>query len=165
LIFAMGDSPGRSNGNNSEDNGGLHNFPRFMENWSPSGSHRRARINGSFMQIKKSAYATSPFATALSNTSNLLYSINLVGAAGTNGTASSYLPPIRQWGYDVALLSQSPDQFASKLVLTPPDLPDEYFREVGRDDRWVQTLLCARTADDTTKFAIDADQRPSCTPY
>lgn len=165
LIFAVGDSPGRSNGNNSEDNGGLHNFPRFMENWSPSSGQKKARINGSFMQVKKSAYATGPFATALSNTINLLYSINLTGAAGTNGTASGYLPPVRQWGYDVALLSQSPDQFASKLVLTPPDLPDEYFREVGRDDRWVQTLLCARTADDTTKFAIDADQRPSCTPY
>jgi hypothetical protein len=169
LIFAVGDSPARANGNNSEDNGGLHNFVRFTEHWSPNSGQKSVKISGAFMQVKKSAYATAPFATALSSSDDTRYSINLTAAAGTNGTATGYQPPNRRWGYDVALLSQSPDRFAGKLVLTPPDLPDEYFREVGRDDKWVSTLLCAKTnpktnsktKDDSPVYAInDASQRP-----
>jgi hypothetical protein len=160
LIFAAGDSPARADGSNSEDNGGLHNFVRFMENWHPQSSRKKVIISGAFMQVKKSAYATGPFTTAFTNGTNneLKYAIEINSGKGTG-----YLPPIRQWGYDVALLSQSPDLFASKLVLTPPDLPDEYFREVGRDDPWVQTLLCAKKADDNTT-AIDDNQRPSNCP-
>ncbi|MDD1413912.1 hormogonium polysaccharide biosynthesis protein HpsA [Dolichospermum sp. ST_con] len=153
LIVAAGDSPARSSSAGNEDNGGLHNFVRFAQIWSGLTD----KMTGSFMQLRKSAYATGPFATALSTSdSNLLYAINL-----NNGQATGYLPPTRQWGYDVALLSQSPDLFASKLVITPPDLPDEYLREVGRDDKWVQQLLCAKTTDTTPAYAIDTDQRPS----
>ncbi|MTJ06617.1 hormogonium polysaccharide biosynthesis protein HpsA [Anabaena sp. UHCC 0204] len=160
LIFAAGDSPARADGSNSEDNGGLHNFVRFMENWHPQSSRKKVMISGAFMQVKKSAYATGPFTTAFINGTNneLRYAIEINSGKGTG-----YLPPIRQWGYDVALLSQSPDLFASKLVLTPPDLPDEYVREVGRDDKWVQTLLCAKKASDNNK-AIDDNQRPSNCP-
>lgn len=137
LIVAAGDSPARP----SEDNGGLHNFVRFMENWQPPTSiTRQAIISGSFMQVKKSAYATGPYNGASANG----YAIDIDGGRGTG-----FLPPGRQWGYDVALLSQAPDLFAQKLVLTPPDLPDEYFREVGRSDKWVKTLLCAKKADGT----------------
>ncbi|PPJ64925.1 hormogonium polysaccharide biosynthesis protein HpsA [Cuspidothrix issatschenkoi] len=156
LIAATGDSPARP----TEDNGGLQNFVRLLENWqtttADTGSPFSIKISGAFMQLRKSAYATGTF-TATSSTNQYAISNN-------SGRTAAYLPGPRSWGYDVGLLSQSPDQFASKLVLTPPDLPDEYFREVGRDDSWVKTLLCASNANDTTKFAIDADQRPSCTP-
>ncbi|MBF2004623.1 MAG: hypothetical protein IGS49_03945 [Chlorogloeopsis fritschii C42_A2020_084] len=147
LIVAAGDSPARP----TEDNGGLHNFVRFIENWQPPTTSRRAIISGSFMQVKKSAYGTGPYNGAANDS----YRIDIDGGKGTG-----FLPPKRQWGYDVALLSQSPDLFASKLVLTPPDLPDEYFREVGRDDKWVETLLCAKHGADNTKYAIPQDQRP-----
>ncbi|BAY27375.1 hypothetical protein NIES2100_71990 [Calothrix sp. NIES-2100] len=154
FIAATGDTPAR----NTEDNGGLGNFVRFMENWNPTDGPTaaiKARINGAFMQVKKSAYATAPYATSLD--SSLLYKIAL-----NSGRSSGYLPPTRQWGYDVGLLSQSPDLFAQKLVLTPPDLPNEYFREVGRDDKWVKTLLCAKTTETGTPYAIeDAKQRSS----
>ncbi|MCP6757927.1 MAG: hormogonium polysaccharide biosynthesis protein HpsA [Fischerella sp. CENA71] len=158
LIIVAGDSPARSDGDSSEDNGGLHNFVRFMENWQPASGNSKARISGAFMQVKKSAYATGPYTTAFSDGTNneLKYAIEISSGRGTG-----YLPPTRQWGYDVALLSQAPDLFANKLILTPPDLPDEYFREVGRDDKWVETLLCAKNGADNTKFAIDQDQRPS----
>ncbi|KOP28185.1 hypothetical protein AMR41_01700 [Hapalosiphon sp. MRB220] len=158
LIIVAGDSPARSDGNSSEDNGGLHNFVRFMENWQPASGNSKARISGAFMQVKKSTYATGPYTTAFSDGTNneLKYAIEISSGRGTG-----YLPPTRQWGYDVALLSQAPDLFANKLILTPPDLPDEYFREVGRDDKWVETLLCAKNGADNTKFAIDQDQRPS----
>ena len=160
LIAAAGDTPARP----TEDNGGLHNFVRFMENWNPTGTTAdaiKARISGSFIQIKRSAYATAPFNTSIStqtNSGNFQYPIQ-----GNNSRTPFYLAPTRQWGYDVALLSQSPDLFAQKLVTIPDDLPNEYFREVGRDDTWVKTLLCAKKPDatDPTSFttpAIDADQ-------
>ncbi|MEH2385196.1 MAG: hormogonium polysaccharide biosynthesis protein HpsA [Nostoc sp.] len=147
LAAAAGDTPART----TEDNGGLHNFVRFIENWnSISGVSNAtpARISGSFIQFKRSAFATGPFSAILNGS----YPIT-----GNGGQAPFYIAPKRQWGYDVGLLSQSPDLFAQKLVRTPDGLPNEYFREVGRDDNWVATLLCAKKTDNT--YAIDADQR------
>jgi Tfp pilus assembly protein PilX len=164
LIAAAGDTPARP----TEDNGGLHNFVRFMENWNPTGTTSdaiKARISGSFIQIKRSAYATAPFNTSISTQSDdFKYKIQ-----GNNSRTPFYLAPTRQWGYDVALLSQSPDLLAQKLVTIPDDLPDEYFREVGRDDTWIANLLCAKdtkgtvaTSDDTD--ALDQSQRPANCP-
>ncbi|MBW4610697.1 MAG: hormogonium polysaccharide biosynthesis protein HpsA [Hassallia sp. WJT32-NPBG1] len=154
LAAAGGDTPARP----TEDNGGLHNFVRFLENWNPTGATSaatKARISGSFIQFKRSAYATGPFRAFL--TTGARYPI-----AGNSGKAPFYIAPTRQWGYDVGLLSQSPDLFAQKLVKTPDDLPDEFFREVGRDDKWVKTLLCAKKTDASNTYALDADQRGSC---
>ena len=69
----------------------------------------------------------------------------------------------------MALLSQAPDLFAQKLVRIPADKPDEYFREVGRDDEWIQGLLCAKNVDGDTDpnndtYLLDASQRPSSCP-
>lgn len=164
LIAAAGDTPARP----TEDNGGLHNFVRFIENWNPTGGTGdaiKARISGAFIQLKRSAYATAPFNTSISTQSDdFKYKIQ-----GNNSRTPFYLAPTRQWGYDVALLSQSPDLFAQKLVTIPDDLPDEYFREVGKDDTWVANLLCAKdtkgtvaTSDDTN--AIDQAQRPANCP-
>lgn len=129
LIVAAGDNPAQP----TVDNGGLNNLVRVIENWTSS----KIKLNGAFMQVKKSAYAT-----------------------GTNPPQTVNNPPTRQWSYDVGLLFQSPDLFASKLAVTPPEPPDEYLREVGRDDTWVQTLLCAKETS-TPNFAIeDPKQRP-----
>ncbi|MEH2437725.1 MAG: hormogonium polysaccharide biosynthesis protein HpsA [Nostoc sp.] len=153
LAAAGGDTPARP----TEDNGGLHNFVRLLENWNPSDSIPTsiATINGSFIQRTRSAYATAPFVTYLNGSSLGAYPTNNSG-----GQVPFYQPPIRQWGYDVALLSQSPDAFSQKLATTPNNKPNEYFREVGRDDTWVQTLLCAKKASDST-YVVDADQRPT----
>ncbi|QLE46759.1 hypothetical protein FD724_00320 [Nostoc sp. C057] len=163
LIAVAGDTPARP----TEDNGGLHNFVRLLENWNPTGGTSdaiKARISGSFVQTKRSAYATAPFNTSISTQSDSFkYKIQ-----GNNSRTPFYLAPTRQWGYDVALLSQSPDLLAQKLATIPDDLPDEYFREVGRDDAWVQSLLCAKKPDTSTPPvytpAIDSDQRPSNCP-
>ncbi|MEH2439782.1 hormogonium polysaccharide biosynthesis protein HpsA [Nostoc sp.] len=156
VAAAGGDTPARP----TEDNGGLHNFVRFLENWNPTGDVSAAivaKINGSFIQRTRSAYATAPFVAYLSSGSSLAaYPI-----ANSGGQVPFYLAPKRQWGYDVALLSQSPDAFSQKLAITPDDKPNEYFREVGRDDAWVQALLCAKKASDSN-FVVDGDQRPSC---
>ncbi|MEH2373132.1 hormogonium polysaccharide biosynthesis protein HpsA [Nostoc sp.] len=153
LAAAGADTPARP----TEDNGGLHNFVRLLENWNPSDSIPAyiATINGSFIQRTRSAYATAPFLAYLNGSSLTPYPTNNSG-----GKLPYYQPPTRQWGYDVGLLSQSPDAFSQKLAITPNNKPNEYFREVGRDDTWVQTLLCAKKADST--YAVDADQRPGC---
>lgn len=161
LAAAGGDTPART----TEDNGGLHNFVRFLENWDPLYDDltkaNAATISGSFIQRTRSAYATAPFTAFLTNSASIT-SDTVYPIANSNGQIPFYLAPKRQWGYDVALLSQSPDAFSQKLAITPDDKPNEYFREVGRDDAWVQMLLCAKKASDNTN-AVDLDQRPSST--
>ncbi|MEH2015576.1 hormogonium polysaccharide biosynthesis protein HpsA [Nostoc sp.] len=150
LVAAGGDTPARP----TEDNGGLHNFVRFLENWNPTSDLNAAIpaiINGSFIQRTRSVYATAPFVAFLNGSSLAAYPI-----ANSSGQVPFYLAPKRQWGYDVGLLSQSPDAFSQKLAITPDDKPNEYFREVGRDDAWVQTLLCAKKASDSS-YAVDVD--------
>lgn len=130
LIVAAGDNPAQP----TVDNGGLNNLVRVIENWTSN----KIKLNGAFMQVKKSAYAT-----------------------GTNPPQTINNPPTRQWSYDVGLLFQLPDLFASKLTVTPAEPPDEYLREVSRGDTWVQTLLCAKETSNTNNFAItDQKQRP-----
>ncbi|AVH70160.1 hormogonium polysaccharide biosynthesis protein HpsA [Nostoc sp. 'Lobaria pulmonaria (5183) cyanobiont'] len=204
LVVAGGDTPARVGASTYEINGGLHNFVRFLENWSGID----ANINGSFIQFKRSIFASAPFqafvrpgpTTAPATTADpnntdtaslaknnsiffrVLYSdrpgytsdSTSIGVTGA-GEAPYYIPPNRNWGFDVALLAQNPDLFAQRFVTPAADPPSEYFREVGRDDLWVKTLLCAvqtQTADgfdtaDTTyfgsgfKFALPATERPT----
>ena len=108
----------------------LEDYVRFPEDWNG----KTAKISGIFMQQKKSIYDTS---------------------CPPNST-----PPIRNWSYDVGILRQSPDLLAQKLIADTSDPPNEYFREVDRDDPWIQNLLCAK--DNTnTSYIIDKNQRPS----
>ncbi|MEG3982643.1 hormogonium polysaccharide biosynthesis protein HpsA [Microcoleus sp. T3B2] len=63
------------------------------------------------------------------------------------GRIPFFTPPNRNWGYDVGLVSQSPDLFTQRFTAPPAQsTPDEYFREVPRNDRWVETLMCAEVA-------------------
>jgi hypothetical protein len=50
--------------------------------------------------------------------------------------------------------------FTQKFT-TPPSRPspDEYFREVPRNDEWVTTLMCSTLADDNSLKATSS--RPS----
>ncbi|MBW4668688.1 MAG: hormogonium polysaccharide biosynthesis protein HpsA [Cyanomargarita calcarea GSE-NOS-MK-12-04C] len=167
LAIAAGDSPGRP----SESNGGLENFVRYLELWRGINSN----ISGSLIQYKRSAYATAPWQTVQLDASNKpkgtttlfgpdypqSYRNNVTEISTGNGMSPFYTPPTRQWGFDVALLSQLPDLFAQQFTIPPVRKPNEFFREVGRDDDWVKTLLCAKKADTPTQNAIDNDQRPT----
>ncbi|MDZ7992056.1 MAG: hormogonium polysaccharide biosynthesis protein HpsA [Nostoc sp. EfeVER01] len=208
LVIASGDTPARVNSISGgstpttyEINGGLHNFVRFLENWNGI----NANINGSFIQFKRSIYASAPFQvlvrpgsttvaatsstpSALSSTANIDsiffrtlfstrpgYTSDSTFTTNGAGEAPYYMPPNRNWGFDVALLAQNPDLFAQRFVTPATDPPNEYFREVGRDDLWVKTLLCSvqtQAADgfdtaDTSyfgsgfKFALPATERPT----
>ena len=184
LIFAQGDTPARPN----ESNGGLENFVRYLENWNSANATHQA--SGSFIQYKRSSYATAPWYPIVANFNNnttgfspngtifgypQMYRIG-VNNTGTLGRTPFYVQPsTRAWGFDVALLTQLPDLFSQRFTAPPTGDPNEFYREVSRDDGWVSTLLCAAestnparygTAPSTKygsskEYAIPEDQRPS----
>ncbi len=139
-----------------------------MERWN----NTTVNIKGSFIQLEKSAYATGPFSPIRSTgnapiSSSNNGSLSIFGypstlypsGGGTGNTLTFYDAPTRQWGFDVALLTQSPDLFAQRYSLQSTNAPDEFFRQVGQDDDWVKTLLCA--AQGTGSTYTDALGRPS----
>jgi hypothetical protein len=186
LIIAAGDTPSRAlDSANGDFNGGLQNLPRFLEAWSndKAGTSISTNIQGSFIQQNRSAFSTAPYlpilppnfpATPADRLASLfalsptppgalqpLIAYNIQGS----GRFSYFTPPTRNWGYDVGLLSQSPDLFTQKFT-TPPTKtqPAEYFREVGRDDKWVQTLMCGVQADDGITPATSSRPNKDCFP-
>lgn len=151
VTFVVGNSPSRP----SEVSAGLQNLVRFLENWSGI----TAKIRGGFIQLKRSSYATAPVAPIFqdrgttSNTTTTLRDLSVYDYPYDNypiedagGLYSFYSAPTRNWGFDVGLLSEQPDLFAQRFTQPSTGRPSEFFREVGRDDVWVKTLLCAGQA-------------------
>jgi len=125
------------------------------------------------IQYKKSSYASAPFESINRqdmDTSLLFDTPLVVPIAGVTGfrypgganlaRSPYYRSPKRTWGYDVGLLSQTADLFSKRFSLPSTARPSEFFREVGRDDAWVKTLLCAKLAGSSVE-AVDKSQRPS----
>lgn len=183
-VLVMGDSPARPiepeikeyaafGEESAESNGGLINFPRFLEAWGGN----TVNIAGSLIQYKKSNYASAPF-DSINNQSldtSLFFDTPdyTSSFADTKGfrypgggnlyRAPYYVAPNRTWGYDVGLLTQTADLFSKRFSLPSTARPSEFFREVSRDDTWVKTLLCAKVATSTGaagSAAVDAKQRP-----
>jgi hypothetical protein len=157
LIVASNDVPSRALSSTlGETNGGMQNLPRFMENWRGLTNS----IAGSFIQFKRSAYATAPYVSGINGPAASVFNAKLFDydtdpakppyKIGTGGGGVGYFsPPTREWGFDVGLLSQPPDLFAQKFTLPASQRkPDEYFREISRDDDWVKTLVCAQKLND-----------------
>jgi type II secretory pathway pseudopilin PulG len=190
LLVGAGDIPSRALDlirENGDSNGGMQNLPRFLESWQIGGADIPTDIKGSFIQLNRSAYSTSPYLPILPSTApsmlptattTKLKSLferpptSPITAYTAPNTAYRtdvpripyFIPPKRDWGFDVGLLSQPPDLFTQKFT-TPPRKtePAEYFREVGRDDKWVQTLMCAELAADGTP-AVTGTFKPSVCP-
>ncbi|HEY9830790.1 MAG TPA: hormogonium polysaccharide biosynthesis protein HpsA, partial [Stenomitos sp.] len=214
-VFIMGDSPSRpftgiANARYSgESGGGLGNFPRFLEAWQSPGPDSPAdaadipkfnantKISGSFIQFKRSIFATAPFEAIddPKQDNSLFFDTSATGlpdymepfafaqnqqvpyvykGGGQLRKAPYYRPPNRAWGYDIGLLKQSPDLFSRRFSTPSAGTPNEYYREVSRDDLWVKTLMCAAEqvpaaavgAPPTySQWAIaDPKQRPSDCP-
>jgi hypothetical protein len=193
--FVVGNSPDRP----GESSAGLHNLVRFQENWSPENGtsaapqpKQSATIKGSFIQIQRSSYATAPYGSI--RRGPIRPGVAQPIAAGTGGglsifgypaqqypsgiaanTLSHFSPPIRQWGFDVGLLSQTPDLFSQRFTENISKTQN-YYRQVGRDDPWVQALLCAAAPANPedanqrvggsrttyTKYAVPDKERPNC---
>lgn len=186
MMVATGDTPSRppftsttptNLAHEGDFSGGVPNLVRFLENWGDATSE----IAGSFIQIKRSAYATAPYFplpstesnnnvnTRLQNTRKSAETFNfplpqIYTIQNAFGRIPYFIPPTRVWGFDVGILSQLPDLFAQQFTTPPTDDPNEFYREVSRDDEWVQTLLCGQVLDsdgNPAGNAINADQR-SC---
>lgn len=146
LIFYGGDVP--SDPENLLSNGGVQNLVRLIENWQKP-SQQKTKIQGAFMQAGRSKFATAPLQQAAGDaTESNLFGYPMKYYIGTGDRKHGiFSPPNREWGYDVGLLSQPTDFFDSQLS-DPVVEPDEFFREVSRNDAWVKALLCAVEDDD-----------------
>jgi hypothetical protein len=111
--------------------GGLHNFPRFIENW------RTLYISGSLLQLQFSRYATGPFSQNSWET----------GTSPTGGEQIKYYsPPQRRWGYDVALQYAPAGPLASRFVSVSNTPRSEFYSEPPADDPYL-VLLCEQISD------------------
>jgi hypothetical protein len=178
LILGSGDVPSRkivgAASATGEFNGGLQNLPRFIENWRVG--EVTTKIIGSFIQLNRSAYSTAPYLSRLTN--SLLRSAfcpttvpacslatgwypDSYKTSNGGGSIPFFSPPGRNWGFDVGILSQPPDLFTQRFTAPSTQTkPAEFFREVPRNDQWVETLMCA--FDKTgTKQVVSSDLRPT----
>jgi hypothetical protein len=124
-VFVSGIVPSRPN----QYNGGLHNYPRFLESWN----RRDLYISGSFIQLNFSTSAAAPFDQDAwepgDSTINTEYNYY-------------YEPPRRNWGFDVGLLYNPPAPAAARFNDIGRNR-SEYYREVAADDPYVLNLRCA----------------------
>jgi hypothetical protein len=110
--------------------GGLHNFPRFIEDWN---GNVPIYIFGAFLQLNFSTSATGPFdQDAWEPTNNYPSGTKLL----------YYYPPNRLWGYDVALQLAPVGPVAQRLT-TPSGVRSEFYAEPGLDDPYIKQLHCA----------------------
>jgi hypothetical protein len=164
LISAVANTPARE----GEPDGGIGNFARLIEDWYWDGNKRILSISGSLMQLDRSNYATGPFQpfftlTNFMNESGGIFDYTqLYFTDNSDGKIPYNQPSDRRFGYDVGLLSQIPDEFSGRFTSPPTGKPNEFFREISRDDPWLQALLCAVTAEDDEVTAINTQIRGDC---
>ncbi len=111
--------------------GGLHNFPRFLENWG----NRNLFISGTLMQLNFSNYATGPF----DQDSWEPGATPTPGGGSGNEWITYYGAPNRLWGYDVAL-QYAPATPVALRMAAPTLNRDEFYRELSATDPYVCTL-------------------------
>lgn len=112
--------------------GGLHNFPRFLENW---GGGCNLFISGSLIQLNFSTYATGPY----DQDSWEVGSVAQPGGGAAEQIAY-YDPPNRRWGYDVALQYAPAGPVARRFTSLSPTR-NEFYSEPPADDPYMRTLL------------------------
>ncbi len=115
--------------------GGLHNFPRLLEDWRQGGDASRPvrlAISGAFIQLNFSNSSTAPYDQEQwepTDTPNL--------TSGQN--YRYYAPPRRVWGYDVGL-QYAPAAPISKRFANSPASKSEFYSEPSVDDPYIQNL-------------------------
>ncbi len=127
-IVVSGLTPSRPN----QSYGGLHNFPRFLENWDK----KEFIFSGSFLQLNFSNYATAPFEQEGWDT----------GVAPTpQEPIQHYYPPNRLWGYDVGLQFAPAGPAAARFV-APSSTRSEFYTEPPVSDPYINKLCEAAKA-------------------
>ncbi|MDR9402240.1 MAG: hormogonium polysaccharide biosynthesis protein HpsA [Halothece sp. Uz-M2-17] len=119
--------------------GGLHNYPRFNEDWNHD-----LFIAGSFIQLNFSTYDTATYRNS-----------NWEPGIDTGGNIRYYRPPGRRWGYDVGLLYNPPGPVADRLFSTSARR-SEFYKELPADDPYSQGLLCAQDSNGNQIYADES---------
>jgi len=140
-IIVSGIIPSRQN----QGNGGFHNFPRFIENWSGG---IQSIISGSFIQLNFSTYATAPFYQSSWEPPTLR----------SDTTIAFFQPPTRIWGYDVGLQYAPAGPLAQRFV-TSGRKRSEFYRDLQVDDPYICRL---RLALNRTNSTLDPASRREC---
>ncbi|MEO1125928.1 MAG: hormogonium polysaccharide biosynthesis protein HpsA [Cyanobacteria bacterium J06639_16] len=153
-VLISGIVPSRSR----QSYGGLHNFPRLLEDWGLGGGTNRQNlfITGAFFQFNFSTAATGPYD----------HDAWEPGITPTNDEWNvNYTAPGRRWGYDVGLLYVPPAPISSRFA-NSTEPRSEYYRELPADEPYMMLLRCARP-DGTNRVDPTADSDPtsatSCT--
>ena len=133
-LFVGGIVPQRA----AQTYGGLHNYPRLLEEWSG----KDLFIAGAFIQLNFSTAATGPFEHDAweENGTTAVYPDDSEQRIGY------YNAPNRRWGYDVGLLYVPPAPAARRFVSIGAPR-SEYYRELAADDPYIVNLRCAKKAD------------------
>ncbi|MEM9213480.1 MAG: hormogonium polysaccharide biosynthesis protein HpsA [Cyanobacteria bacterium P01_F01_bin.150] len=124
--------------------GGLHNFPRMLENWggtnrNGTGDNVGLRISGSLMQLNFSHTSVAPYDHDAWN-------------PGQESDSNSepipyYWPPTRLWGYDVGLQKGVAGPMAKRFVSGAEPTRSEFYSEPPADDPYVYNLCQAISTD------------------
>jgi len=120
----------------SQAYGGLHNFPRFLEDWG----NKPLNFMGSFLQLSFSNYGTGPFESEAWEVGQSVEGSENLGY---------YTPPLRLWGYDVAL-QLSPAGPAATRFVTSSKSRNEFYNEPPVNDPYIN-LLCKAAKTITNK--------------
>ncbi len=135
-----GISPNRYN----QYNGGLTDYIRKIEHWS-----RPLNIQGSFLQINFSTYATAPFDqdawnVSTINTDNTQDALN---AAYYQETSTG-----RKWGYDVALQYRPPAPITARFNVFYGSPRNESYQDLVQEDPYNQLLFCAKKPEESQEI-------------
>jgi hypothetical protein len=127
LIMVSGLVPSRQ----GQSYGGLHNFPRFIENWGGDDLF----ISGAFLQLNFSTYATAPFDQEAWQPG----APAPVSGSGGNEWIPYYSPPNRRWGYDVGLQYAPAGPVAQRFQFAE-DIRSEFYSEPPANDPYIRNL-------------------------
>ncbi len=124
MIMVSGLVPSRPN----QSYGGLHNFPRFLEDWTDN----ELFMSGAFLQLNFSTYATGPF-------DQDRWEVSTTADGQTDEYIRYYSPPNRRWGYDVGLQYAAPGPVAERFKFTEA-IRSEFYSEPPADDPYITNL-------------------------
>ncbi|WP_157867378.1 hormogonium polysaccharide biosynthesis protein HpsA [Gloeothece citriformis] len=155
LVLISGLVPSRKD----QSYGGLHNFPRFLQNWNVNSNQKNIlSMKGSFFQLNFSTYATAPYDQDAWEPGQTI---------PDNAVANEFFgAPQRQWGYDVALQYTPPSPVVDRFVEVS-NLRNEFYQRVAADDPYIMLLRCASVDKDgdgdeeLIDDHLDSEQCPS----
>ncbi len=111
--------------------GGLHNFPRFNENWTGDDLF----MSGAFLQLNFSSYGTAPF----DQENWQVTSAAPTTGGGANEWIAYYSPPNRRWGYDPALKYGKTSPVAARFQFSE-NTRSEFYNEPAANDPYIRNL-------------------------